>query len=73
MDPSPFPSQQVVKGPLGCKLPVAELGQSARVRVVESQQVKSPGKINPLDFLGASLQALGCFRKPRGSELYAKG
>ena len=73
MDPSPFPSQQVVKGPLGCKLPVAGLGQSARVRVVESQQVKSPDRINPLDFLGTSLQALGCFGKPGGSELYAKG
>ena len=66
MDSSP--SQQVVKGPL-----VAGLGQSARVRVVESQLVKPPGRINPLDFLGTSLQALGCFGKPGWSELYAKG
>ena len=63
----------MVKGPLGCKLLVAGLGQSARVRVVEYQQVKSPGRINPLDFLGTSLQAIGCFGKPHGSELYAKG
>ena len=45
----------------------------ARVRVLEYQQVKSPGWINPLDFLGTSLKALGCFGKLRGSELYEKG
>jgi len=63
----------VVNGPLGCKLLVAGLGQLARVRVLEYQQVKSPGWINPLDFLGTSLKALGCFGKLRGSELYEKG
>jgi len=47
----------VVNGPLGCKLLVAGLGQLARVRVLEYQQVKSPGWINPLDFLGTSLKA----------------
>ena len=50
-----FPSQQVIKGPLGYKLPVAGLGQPARVQIVESQQVKSPGRINSLDFLGTLL------------------
>ena len=63
----------VVKGPPGCKVPEAGLGQPARVGVVESQQVRSPGRVNPLYFLGTSLQALGCFGKLRGSELYAKG
>ena len=32
--PFPFPSQQVVKGPMACKLPVARLGQPARGQAI---------------------------------------
>ena len=89
VDPSPSPSQQVVKGPLGCKLPVAGLGQSARVRVVDYQQVKSPGRINPWTSqrpratvseqqplsgsIETSLGALGYLGKLLRTELYARG
>ena len=55
------------------KVQAAGLGQLARVGVVGSQQVKSPGRINLLDFLRISLGAAGCLGKPRGTELYAKG
>ena len=58
--PFPFPSQHVVKGPLGYEVAEAGLGQPARVRVIKFLQVKSPGRINPLDFQ----QALDCLGKP---------
>ena len=54
----PFPIPAGVKGPLGCKVPEAGLGQLARVRV--DLQVKSPGRMNPLDFQ----QALGYVGEP---------
>ena len=49
-------------------MPEGGLGQLARVRVVEPQQVKSQGRINPLDFQ----QALGCLAKLHGSERRGK-
>ena len=73
MDPSLSHPSRWSRARWAAKAQAVGLGQPARVGVVGSQQVKSPGRINLVDFLRTSLEAPGCLGKPRGTELYAKG
>ena len=69
MDPSLSNPSRWSRAQWAAKCQKQGWGQPDRVRVMTSPQVKSPGRINPLDIQ----QALGYLGKAQGSELYAKG